>query len=89
MKLLLTSNGFTTPEISNEFFELIDKPISDIRLGMVIPNAADTEIELYYFDLHMDTFSQLGFEGKNIRIINLDDNKPRIILWIVLIPHQV
>ena len=73
MKLLLTSDGFTTPEIVNKFLKLIAKPVSDIRLGLVVPNAIESEIELYYFNLHMDVFSQIGLIEQNVQIINLSE----------------
>jgi len=73
MKLLLTSDGFTTPEIAYEFLELVGKPASDIRLGVVVPNAIESEIELYYYNLHMDIFSQVGLIKQNIQVINLGE----------------
>ena len=73
MKLLLTSDGFTTPEIAYEFLELVGKPASDIRLGVVVPNAIESEIELYYYNLHMDIFSQVGLLKQNIQVINLEE----------------
>lgn len=45
MKLLLTSDGFTTTKIANEFLKLVDKPVSEIRLGLVVPNAIESEME--------------------------------------------
>ena len=74
MKLLLTSDGFTTPQITNEFLALTGKPVADIRLGVVVPNAIESEIEVYYFNLHMNIFSQIGLVSQNIHIINLDDD---------------
>ena len=53
--------------------ELVGKPASDIRLGLVVPNAIESEIELYYYNLHMDIFSQVGLIKQNIQIINLGE----------------
>ena len=73
MKSLLTSDGFTNPEIANKFLELVGKPASNIRLGVVVPNAIESEIELYYYNLHMDIFSQVGLLKQNIQVINLEE----------------
>ena len=73
MKSLLTSDGFTNPEIANKFLELVGKPASNIRLGVVVPNAIESEIELYYYNLHMDIFSQVGLIKQNIQVINLGE----------------
>ena len=75
MKLLLTSDGLTTAEIANEFLKLADKPVSYIRLGLVVPNAIESEIELYYFNLTKNKLLEIGLVESNIKVLDLSNEK--------------
>lgn len=67
-KLLLTSDGLTSTNIRNKFFELIDKKASDIKL-LFIPTAAK---ETEYIEYSKQQIISAGIDENNLYEYNLD-----------------
>lgn len=68
-KLLLTSTGFTNPQIAKTFLQLVHKKHSDITV-LFIPTAARTDEELSYVKESKKELHSLGI--RNIVVINLN-----------------
>lgn len=67
-KLLLTSNGFSE-DINIEFFKLIGKKPSQIKIGF-IPTASDVEDNKSYVQEDLDTIDELGISYAIIDLKN-------------------
>ncbi len=72
-KLLLTSAGLTTPNITNQFLQIIDKPVSQIKI-IFVPTASRTDEELKYVQESKKELLDLGILESNIQTLNL--NRP-------------
>ncbi len=70
MKLLLTSTGLANEKITSKFLELINKPVSKVKI-LFIPTAARTKEELYYANVSKKELLNLGIRKVNIQIIDL------------------
>ncbi|MBL7078197.1 Type 1 glutamine amidotransferase-like domain-containing protein [Candidatus Shapirobacteria bacterium] len=70
-KLLLTSTGLASKNIANQFLQLIDKPVSQIKI-IFVPAAARNEEELKYVDESKKELLDLGIFKKNIKTLSLD-----------------
>ena len=70
-KLLLTSAGFENPKIGKKFLELVDKPVSKIKV-LFIPTASRTKEELIYVEKSKQELLDLGILENNIVSFNLD-----------------
>ena len=71
MKLLLTSAGFENPSIAKKFLELLNKPVSKIKV-VFIPTAARTLEEGYYAEEAKKEIIALGVKRGNIKTLNLN-----------------
>ncbi len=71
MKLLLTSTGFTNPKIGDFFVNLLNKPISKVKI-IFIPTASRSKEELYYVEESKNELIQIGIKKSNLFIYNLD-----------------
>ncbi len=69
-KLLLTSTGLANQNITNQFLQLIDKPVSQIKV-IFIPTAARSEQELRYVNISKKELINLGISEANIKTENL------------------
>lgn len=72
-KLLLTSTGLANQKITNQFLQIIDKPVSQIKI-IFVPTASRSEEELKYVDESKKELLDLGILENNIKTLNL--NKP-------------
>lgn len=72
MKLLLTSTGLVNQNIKNQFLQIIDKPVSQIKI-IFIPTAARSEEELKYVNESKKELLDLGIFKNNIKTLNLDN----------------
>ncbi len=70
-KLLLTSTGLVNQNITNQFLQIINKPVSQIKI-IFVPTAARTEEELKYVNESKKELLDLGILENNIKTINLD-----------------
>lgn len=70
-KLLLTSAGLVNQNIKNRFLQIIDKPVSQIKI-IFVPTAATNEEELRYADKSKKELFDLGILENNIKTLNLD-----------------
>ena len=70
-KLLLTSTGLANQNITNQFLQIIDKPVSQIKI-IFVPTAARSEEELKYVNESKKELIDLGILENNIKTINLD-----------------
>ncbi|MFZ5364989.1 MAG: Type 1 glutamine amidotransferase-like domain-containing protein [Patescibacteria group bacterium] len=70
-KLLLTSTGLANQNITNQFLQIIDKPVSQIKI-IFVPTASRSEEELKYVDESKKELLDLGILENNIKILNLD-----------------
>ncbi|USN45421.1 MAG: Type 1 glutamine amidotransferase-like domain-containing protein [Candidatus Woesearchaeota archaeon] len=70
-KLLLTSTGLANQNITNQFLQIIDKPISQIKI-IFVPTASRSEEELKYVDESKKELLDLGVLENNIKTLNLD-----------------
>jgi peptidase E len=70
MKLMLTSDGFTTKKLFNEFVKLVGKPANEIKI-VVIPTAA-SYIDNYLPDRARDSLLPYGILKKNVTRLELD-----------------
>ena len=71
MKLLLTSAGFENQKIAKKFLELLNKPISEVKV-VFIPTAARTPEEVEYIKKAKKEIIVTGVKSKNIKTLNLD-----------------
>ena len=70
-KLLLTSTGLANQNIKNQFLQIIDKPVSQIKI-IFVPTAARSKEELKYVDESKKELLDLGILENNIKTLNLD-----------------
>jgi len=70
-KLLLTSTGLANQNITNQFLQIIDKPVSQIKI-IFVPTASRSEEELKYVDESKKELLDLGIPENNIKTLNLD-----------------
>ncbi len=70
-KLLLTSAGFENPRIGKKFLELVNKPVSEIKV-LFIPTASRTKEELIYVEKSRQELLDSGILKENIIDFNLD-----------------
>ena len=70
-KLLLTSTGLVNQNITNQFLQIIDKPVSQIKI-IFVPTASRSEEELKYVDESKKELLDLGIHANNIKTLNLD-----------------
>ena len=70
-KLLLTSTGLANQNITNQFLQIIDKPVSQIKI-IFVPTASRTEEELKYVHESKKELLDLGISENNIKTLNLD-----------------
>jgi len=71
IKLLLTSTGLTNQGIRDKFLQLINKPISQTKIGFV-PTASRTKGELKYVQISKNELLDLGIPEANIKVLNLN-----------------
>lgn len=70
-KLLLTSTGLANQNITNQFLQIIDKPVSQIKI-IFVPTASRSEEELKYVNESKKELLDLGISANNIKTLNLD-----------------
>ena len=70
-KLLLTSTGLANQNITNQFLQIIDKPVSQIKI-IFVPTASRTDEEIKYVHESKKELLDLGILENNIKILNLD-----------------
>lgn len=70
-KLLLTSTGFKNFKIAEKFLELVDKPVSEIKV-LFIPTASQTTEEIIYVEESRRELIDLGILRENVFDFNLD-----------------
>lgn len=70
-KLLLTSTGLANKNITNQFLQIIDKPVSQIKI-IFVPTASRSEEELKYVEESKKELLDLGILENNIKTLNLD-----------------
>lgn len=70
-KLLLTSTGLANQNITNQFLQIIDKPVSQIKI-IFVSTASRSEEELKYVDESKKELLDLGILENNIKTLNLD-----------------
>lgn len=70
-KLLLTSTGLANQNITNQFLQIIDKPVSQIKI-IFVPTASRSEEELKYVGESKKELLDLGIPENNIKTLNLD-----------------
>ncbi len=70
-KLLLTSTGLANQNITSQFLQIIDKPVSQIKI-IFVPTASRTEEELKYVHESKKELLDLGIPENNIKTLNLD-----------------
>lgn len=70
-KLLLTSTGLANQNITNQFLQIIDKPVSQIKI-IFVPTASRSEEELKYVAESNKELLDLGILENNIKTLNLD-----------------
>lgn len=70
-KLLLTSTGLASQNITNQFLQIIDKPVSQIKI-VFVPTASRSEEELKYVDESKKELLSLGVLENNIKTLDLD-----------------
>ena len=70
-KLLLTSTGLANQNITNQFLQIIDKPVSQIKI-IFVPTASRSEEELNYVAESKKELLDLGILENNIKTLNLD-----------------
>ncbi len=70
-KLLLTSTGLANQNIKNQFLQIIDKPVSQVKI-IFVPTASRSEEELKYVDESKKELLDLGIPENNIKTLNLD-----------------
>lgn len=71
-KLLLTSTGLANQNIKNQFLQIIDEPVSQIKI-IFVPTAARSEEELKYVNESKKELLDLGIFKNNIKTLNLDN----------------
>ena len=70
-KLLLTSTGLANQNITHQFLQIIDKPVSQIKI-IFVPTASRSEEELKYVNESKKELLDLGIPENNIKTLNLD-----------------
>ena len=70
-KLLLTSTGLANQNITNQFLQIISKPVSQIKI-IFIPTASRSKEELKYVNESKKELLDLGIFENNIKTLNLD-----------------
>ena len=71
-KLLLTSTGLANQNIKNQFLQIIDEPVSQIKI-IFVPTAARSEEELKHVNESKKELLDLGIFKNNIKTLNLDN----------------
>lgn len=71
-KLILTSTGFASQNISNRFLSLINKPVSKIKV-IFVPTAARSEEELKYINEAKKELLDIKIQENNIKTLNLNN----------------
>jgi len=72
-KLLLSSAGLTNQNITNQFLQIINKPVSQIKI-IFIPTASRSKEELEYVDKSKKELLNLGITENNIKTLNLENS---------------
>lgn len=70
-KLLLTSTGLANQNITNQFLQIIDKQVSQIKI-IFVPSALRSEEELKYVQESRNELLDLGILENNIKTLNLE-----------------
>ena len=70
-KLLLTSTGLANQNITNQFLQIISKPVSQIKI-IFVPTASRSKEELKYVNESKKELLDLGILENNIKTLNLD-----------------
>ena len=70
-KLLLTSTGLANQNITNQFLQIIDKPVSQTKI-IFVPTASRTDEELKSVQESKKELLDLGIPKNNIKTLNLD-----------------
>lgn len=76
-KLLLTSNGFYTDTIKNQFLKLIDGEVSQLKVA-IITTAAPQKENNRYAQKAKEDFREMGFQ--NIDFIDLEFDNPECLI---------
>ena len=71
MKLILTSTGLANKKIKHHFLQIINKPVSQIKI-IFVPTASRSKEELKYVDKSKRELLDLGILENNIKTLNLD-----------------
>lgn len=72
-KLLLTSDGFESPELGQVFLEIAGKPASELTV-LFVPTAAVTPEQRHNAQLSRAELHDLGIRAQNLRVLEL--NRP-------------
>ena len=72
-KLLLTSSGLASKNIKNQFLQIINKPVSKIKI-IFITAASRSKEELEYSNESKKELIELGIPENNIITLNLDES---------------
>ncbi len=70
-KLLLTSTGLANLNITNQFLQIIGKPVSQVKI-IFVPTASRSEEELKYVQKSKKELLDLGILENHIKTLNLD-----------------
>ena len=76
LKLLLTSNGFYTEAIKNQFLKLVDGEISELKVAIITTASTEKENNRFAQKAKRD-FRELGFQY--IDYIDLEFDNPEIL----------
>jgi len=75
MKLLLTSNGLHTENITKTLLNLINKPATEIKVQIMAVNNPDWDIK-EYFNIDKQKLINAGVKAENIHENELGEKKP-------------
>lgn len=75
--LLLTSCGFGTEEIKNQFLDLIDREISPLKVA-ILTTASPTRNHNRYAQRAMQEFKDMGF--RHIDFVDIEFDDPQILM---------
>ena len=70
MKILLTSTGFTNPNIKNKFISLLNKNIKDIKVLFIITAAQEPDA-VRILPACLDDLTECGIIDENIKIYDM------------------
>lgn len=70
MKILLTSTGFTNPNIKNKFINLLNKNVKDTKVLFVITAAQDPDA-VRILSACLDDLTECGIIDENIKIYDM------------------